>query len=69
MAGVEGLVEVVEDLIRVMHQQAKELERLAEHVGRPVGFPGIMPEFNIIAAELSELQLRAARLGRSTAVE
>jgi hypothetical protein len=44
VARTEDVAGIVRDLIRVMHQQAKELERLAEHVGRPVGFPGNMPE-------------------------
>jgi hypothetical protein len=63
----DDLRRIVEDLIRVMHQQAKELERLADHVARPVGYPGDIPEFNIVAAELSELQVRLGRLSQPAA--
>lgn len=58
MCESEELRPIVEGLIRVVHQQAKELERFAERVEQVAGRLGYAPEFGVIAAELSELLVR-----------
>lgn len=58
----ENLQKIVADLIGVMHMQAKELEKLVEHVQQVAGRLGYQHQFSVIASELSELHVRAQKL-------
>jgi hypothetical protein len=53
---------IVEALTRVAFQQARELERFAEHVEAATGHSGHAAEFGVLAGELSELLVRIKRL-------
>ncbi len=54
---------VVEDLIQVAHLQAKELEKLVDHVQQVAGRLGYSHQFSVVASELSELLVRVKKLG------
>lgn len=58
----ENLHKVVADLIDVMHLQAKELEKLVDHVQQVAGRLDYQHQFSLIASELSELHVRAQKL-------
>ena len=60
----EELRQIVEDLIRAAHLQARELERLVERIEQLTGHLGYEPEFGVVAGELTELLVRAKRLAR-----
>jgi hypothetical protein len=63
MSEQESLRGVIEDLIDVMHLQAKELEKLVVQVERSVGrLPG-ESQLAVIASELAELKQRVKRAG------
>jgi hypothetical protein len=66
MADGEQLRQIVEDLIEVMHLQAKELEKLVEHVEQVAGHLGYQHQLPVVASELSELHVRIKKLGRLT---
>ena len=59
---------VVEDLIDVLHQQARAMEGLVEQVERAAGhLPGVSGEFSAAASQLSELHQRARALATPAA--
>ena len=58
----ENLQTILTDLIGVMHVQAKELEKLVEHVQQVAGRLDYQHQFSVIASELSELRVRAQQL-------
>jgi hypothetical protein len=62
MSGVEGLRQIVEELIGALHQQARELERLVERVEQVAGHLGNAPEFGVIGSELAALHVRVKKL-------
>jgi hypothetical protein len=62
MVDGEQLRQIVEDTIEVMHLQAKELEKLVEHVEQVAGHLGYQHQFSVIASELSELHVRIKKL-------
>jgi hypothetical protein len=64
MTDHEPLREIVEDLIAALHVQAKELEKLVDHVERVAGHLGYRPQFSVIASELSELHLRIKKVSQ-----
>jgi hypothetical protein len=53
---------VVEDLIRVLHQQAVDLEKLTEHLAQFVGRLPDAPELSVVRSELTGLHVRAKKL-------
>jgi hypothetical protein len=61
MAKLEELIRVVEDLIQVMHLQAKELEKLVTRVNQVtrLDYENQLP---LVASELSELHVRIKKL-------
>jgi hypothetical protein len=67
MADCEPLRQIVEGLIEVMHLQARELEKLVEHVEQVAGHLGYQPQFSVVVSELSELQVRIRKQGGLTA--
>jgi predicted RecB family endonuclease len=66
MANRDELRQIVEDLIGIMHTQAKEVEKLVEHVQQVAGHLEYQHQFSVIASELSELQVRLKKLARPT---
>jgi hypothetical protein len=62
MSVVEGLRQIVEELIGTLHQQTRELERLVERVEQVVGHLGIAPEFGAVGSELAALHVRVKKL-------
>ncbi|HKI35926.1 MAG TPA: hypothetical protein VKA46_28985 [Gemmataceae bacterium] len=62
MADYEQLRKVVEDLVQVMHVQAKDLEKLVEHIEQGTGHLGYQHQFSVVASALSELHLRVQKL-------
>lgn len=65
MADGEPLRKIVEDLINVMHLQAKELEGLVVRVEQVAGRLPEEGRFSLIVSELSELKRRIQGLGTS----
>jgi len=63
MIDYEQLRKVVEDLVEVMHLQARELEKLVEYIEQGSGHLGYQHQFSVVASELSELHLRVQKLG------
>jgi hypothetical protein len=63
MADQEPLRQIIEDLIDVMHLQAKELEKLVDHIEQRAGHLGYQTQFSVIASELSELHVRIKKQG------
>jgi hypothetical protein len=63
MADHEQLRKIVEDLIDVMHLQAKEMEKLVDHIEQATGHLGYQTQFSVIASELSELHIRIRKHG------
>ena len=63
MPDCEELRAIVEDLIQVAHLQAKELERLVDHVQQVAGRLGYSHQFSVVASELSELLVRIKKAG------
>ena len=63
MPDYEELRAIVEDLIQVAHLQAKELERLVDHVQQVAGRLGDSHQFSVVASELSELLVRIKKAG------
>jgi hypothetical protein len=62
MCECASLRPIVEALTRVSFQQARELERFAEHVEASAGHHGHAAEFGVLAGELSELLVRIRKL-------
>jgi hypothetical protein len=62
MSDFEQLGRIVEELISVMQLQAKELEKLVEHVQQVAGHIGYRHQLSAIASELSELHYRIKKL-------
>jgi hypothetical protein len=62
MTDNEQLRQIVADLIEVMHLEAKELEKLIEHVEQAAGHLGYQHQFSVVASELSELHVRINKL-------
>jgi hypothetical protein len=58
----EGLRDIVEDLINVVHLQAKELEKLVAHVEQVTTHLPYQHQFALVASELSELHQRIKKL-------
>jgi hypothetical protein len=62
MTDCDQLARIVEDLIEVMHVQAKELEKLVEQVEQGAGRLASKPQMSVVASELSELHNRIKHL-------
>jgi hypothetical protein len=59
---VEVLAAVVDELIEVLHLQAKELERLIAHVGQVTAHMPEESEMSVIRSSLRGLHLRVKKL-------
>jgi hypothetical protein len=62
----EELRLVVEDLVRVMHDQTRGLESLVEHLGQAVGRLPDAADLSIARSELAALHVRAKKLVAAT---
>ncbi len=62
MTETKQLEKVVQDLVEVMHFQAKEIERLVSHLEQVTSQLPYRSEFPVIASELSELRGRIQKL-------
>ena len=62
MTDVEQLAAVVEDLVGVLHLQAKELERLVARVEQVTTRLPEASGMTVVASQLSALQLRIKKL-------
>jgi len=62
MSDAEQLRAVLEDLIDVLHLQAKELEKLVTHVEQQTTSLVYQHQFSLVASELSELHHRIKKL-------
>jgi hypothetical protein len=62
MIDAEKLGAVLEDLITVLHTQAKELEKLVAHVEQVTTRLAEANRMSLISSELSELHLRIRKL-------
>lgn len=58
----EELRMVVEDLIRVVHDQTRGLEKLVEHLGQTVGRLPEGADLSVLRSELAALHVRAKKL-------
>jgi hypothetical protein len=58
----EELRLVVEDLIRVMHEQTRELESLFDHLAQTVGRVSDRADLSVVRSELAALHVRAKKL-------
>jgi hypothetical protein len=58
MLDIDQLAQVVEELIAVMHLQAKELEKLVERIEQVTTRLDHGKQLSVIASELSALQQR-----------
>ena len=58
----EELRVVVEGLIRVMHEQSRELETLVDHLAQAVGRVPDQGDLSVIRSELAALHVRAKKL-------
>jgi len=58
----EELRLVVENLVRVMHDQTRSLEALVEHLGQAVGRLPDTADLSVARSELSALHVRAKKL-------
>ena len=59
---VEELAAVVDELIEVLHLQARELEKLIAHVGQVTAHLPEEREVSVIRSSLSGLHLRLKKL-------
>lgn len=59
---VEELAAVVDELIEVLHLQARELEKLIAHVGQVTAHLPEESEVSVIRSSLSGLHLRLKKL-------
>jgi len=60
---MEQLRQTVEDLIQIMHLQARELEKLVAHVEQVAGHHlGYQDQFSLVASELTGLHHRIQKL-------
>jgi hypothetical protein len=62
MSKSEQLRAIVEELIDVVHDQTRELEKLIGYVERLTGHLGYENQFSVISSRLSDLHLRAKKL-------
>ncbi len=62
MSQLEPLRQAVEDLIEVMHLQARELEKLVAQVEQLTGRLSYEPQLSVVVSELSELHHRVKKL-------
>ena len=58
----EELRLVVEDLVRVMHDQTRNLEALVDHLAQTAGRVSGAADLSVIRSELSALHVRAKKL-------
>ena len=65
MNDIEAVRKIVEDLIEIMHVQAKQLEKLVVHVEQVTARLSNESQFSVVASELSELQVRIKKLVKS----
>jgi hypothetical protein len=56
------IAEMLEELIGLMHTQAKEIERLIVHVEQTTGRLGHETQMPLVVSELSELHKRVRKL-------
>lgn len=62
------LLSIVSELIKVLHLQAKETEKLASHLEQTTTRLPAPPQFSVVVSELSALQVRIRKLnGESNA--
>jgi hypothetical protein len=59
---VEELAAVIDELIEVLHLQARELEKLIAHVGQVTAHLPEESEMSVIRSSLSGLHLRLKKL-------
>lgn len=64
----EELRLVVEELIRVMHEQARELETLVDHLAQSAGRLPDRGDLSVVRSELAALHVRAKKLVAATRV-
>lgn len=62
MADTEPLHQILEDLIEVLHLEAKELEKLVTHVEQQTTHLAESSQLPLVASELSELHHRVKQL-------
>jgi hypothetical protein len=62
MADTEQIRTLLEDLMEVLHLQAKEFERLIAHVERQTAHLGYRNQLPLVVSELSELHQRVKNL-------
>jgi hypothetical protein len=62
MSQFEPLRKALEDLIDVLHLQAKDLEKLVTAVEQATGRLGYESQLSVVASELSELHHRVKHL-------
>jgi hypothetical protein len=62
VSNTEGLMPIIQDLIRATHLMAKELERFVSRAEQSIGHVGYVPQFNVIASEMTELLARTKKL-------
>jgi hypothetical protein len=62
MEETASLRAIVEELIEVLHLQAKELERLVTHVEQATRHLAQPHQFSVVVSELSALQHRIRKL-------
>jgi hypothetical protein len=64
--GAAPLRALLGDLVQAQHLQAKELERLVEHVEQETGHLGYQHQFATVASSLTGLDLRLKELSLSS---
>ena len=62
MSNYEELCDLVEDLIGVLHRQAKEIQRVESRLAQVSTHMHRGAEIHVIISELSELELRIKKL-------
>jgi|GEM_PF-1787314 hypothetical protein len=65
----EAMRQLLEDLIRVLQEQMRLLERTVERIEQVTGHLGVAREYGIIASELAALAVRARHLAEQTTWE
>ncbi len=64
MSDREQLRAIVDDLVSVLHTQARAMERLVAHIEQVAGHVGGTGELSVIASELSGIHRRIRQLAR-----
>ena len=67
MTKTEALQKIVDDLIEVMHLQARELEKLVTHIEQVTTRLPEAHRFSLVASELSALHQRIKHCGSAAA--